>query len=200
MPKSLLAIVLAAFALWPGAAAAADVFARNAGTVSWQGLYVGVNGGAQWGSVSNSVVRAAGAAGGVQAGYSVQKDRFVFGIETDLQLAGADGTFAAWKFSNPWFGTLRGRVGWALDNVLLYGTLGLAYGTLRAQSAPTSVSEWKASVGWTAGAGVEVAMLRHWSARAEYLYVDLNDRPYLLTGARHGIDSSLLRVGLNYRF
>src|SRR6267142_496513 len=41
---------------------------------------------------------------------------------------GANDTFAAWKFSNPWFGTLRGRAGYAMNNVLLYATFGLAYG------------------------------------------------------------------------
>ena len=50
--------------------------------------------------------------GGVQAGYNVQYSQFVFGGETDLQVSGANDTFAPWKFSNPWFGTLRARAGW----------------------------------------------------------------------------------------
>ena len=54
----------------------------------------------------------------------------MFGVETDFQFTGADDTFAPFKFANPWFGTVRGRAGAAFNNVLLYATLGLAYGSL----------------------------------------------------------------------
>ena len=75
-----------------------------------------------------------GVAGGVQAGYNWQIGSFVFGGETDLQLSDADHRFAGWKFSNPWFGTLRARAGFATSNLLFYGTVGLAYGTLTAKN------------------------------------------------------------------
>ncbi len=35
------------------------------------------------------------------------------------------------EFSNPWFGALRGRIGFAMNNILFYGTLGIALGTVR---------------------------------------------------------------------
>jgi outer membrane immunogenic protein len=66
--------------------------------------------------------------------------------------------------------------------VLLYGTLGLAYGTLRAHSLLLGLRESKFEVGWAGGGGVEVALMSNWTARAEYLYVDLGARPYALTG------------------
>ena len=116
------------------AAIAADNYAlctpRGPAATSWQGPYVGANLGYQWGGVSNNAASPSGIAGGVQAGYNVQFGQFVFGGETDLQLSSADDTFAPWKFSNPWFGTLRARAGFAMSNVLFYGTVGLAYGTL----------------------------------------------------------------------
>ncbi len=71
-------------------------------------------------------------------------------------LSGADDTISPFEFSNPWFGTLRARGGVALNNVLLYGTGGLAYGDLRADSF--NLTESHTTVGWTAGAGVEVAL------------------------------------------
>ena len=43
-------------------------------------------------------------------------------------------------------------------------------------------------------------MMGNWSAKAEYLYVDLDDRSYSLTGTSHGVNSNLLRLGVNYRF
>ena len=166
----------------------------------WQGPYVGANLGYQWGSVKNAGNDPSGVTGGIQGGYNWQVGQFVFGGETDLQFSDADDRFAGWKFSNPWFGTLRARGGYAMNNILLYGTVGLAYGTLRAQNLATGIEESRTSIGWAAGAGLEVALMGNWSAKAEYLYVDLNDRSFNLTGANHGIDSSVLRFGVNYRF
>jgi outer membrane immunogenic protein len=164
----------------------------------WTGGYFGVSTGYQWGKVTNNGARPSGAVGGGQAGYSWQAGRFVIGGETDLQVSGADDTFAPWQFSNPWFGTLRGRAGFAMNNVVFYGTAGLAYGGLKAQLA--GARESKTQSGWTAGAGVEVALARKWSAKAEYLFMDLADRGYVLTGVPNGLESNMLRLGVNYRF
>ena len=59
----------------------------------------------------NNPTEPSGIVGGVQAGYNLQSGQFVFGGEADINLSGADDTFAPWKFSNPWFGTVRGRAG-----------------------------------------------------------------------------------------
>jgi outer membrane immunogenic protein len=203
MAKTIWTAGLAALVLMSAAARAAD-FAPYAPPsprgVSWQGPYVGANLGYQWSSVGNNSARPNGVAGGVQAGYNVQYSQFVFGGETDLQVTDADATFAAWKFSNPWFGSLRARAGFAINNVLFYGTVGLAYGTLKMQSAFTPVSESHIGTGWAGGAGAEIALMPHWSARAEYLYVDLGGSSFVLDGNHHGIQSNLLRLGVNYRF
>ena len=155
--------------------------------IFWQGPYVGANLGYQWGLATNAASKPSGVAGGLQSGYSWQIGSFVFGGETDLQLSDADHRFAGWKFSNPWFGTLRARAGIATGNLLFYGTVGLAYGTLAAKN-PAGVSESRTSAGWAAGAGVEVALMANWTARAEYFYVDLNDLSFVLTGANHGMN------------
>jgi outer membrane immunogenic protein len=124
----------------------------------------------------------------------------VFGGETDLQVSDANATFAPWKFSNPWFGTLRARAGVAINSVMLYGTVGLAYGSLKIQNTLTIVSEQHTSTGWAGGAGIEVALIGNWAARAEYLYVDLGSSSFVLDGSNHSIPSNVLRFGLNYRF
>ena len=91
---------------------------------SWIGPYLGGNLGYEWGSTSNNPTRPSGIAGGIQGGYNWQSGQFVFGAEADIQLAAANDTFAPWKFSNPWFGTVRGRAGYAIGSLLLYGTAG----------------------------------------------------------------------------
>jgi outer membrane immunogenic protein len=194
----------AVLVLASAAAAAADLVpyrqAAPARSYFWQGPYLGANLGYQWGSVSNAGNDPSGVMGGIQGGYNWQVGQFVFGGETDLQMSDADDRFAGWKFSNPWFGTLRARAGYAMNNILFYGTVGLAYGTLRAQNIASGIEESRTSAGWAAGGGMEVALMGNWSARAEYLYVDLGERSYNLTGVDHGISSSILRFGVNYRF
>ena len=183
------------FATRSGAFAYAD---PNAG-YSWQGAFFGLNVGHQWGRATNSGgASPAGVAGGGQAGYNWQAGQFVIGGETDLQVSAAEDTFAARKFANPWFGSVRGRAGFAMNNIWFYATAGLAYGGLEAQIGPAG--EAKQHTGWTAGAGMEFGLSQNVSARAEYLRMDLTDRGYVLTGTNVGLESNLLRLGVNYRF
>jgi outer membrane immunogenic protein len=165
---------------------------------SWSGPYVGANLGYQSASVGSLGNAPRGIAAGVQAGYNWQSGQLVFGGEADFQGSTAEDTFAPYQFSNPWFGTMRGRAGLALNNVLLYATAGLAYG--RGKLVFAGLSEESTHVGWTGGAGVELGLTPNWSARAEYLFVALGDKTYVLSGTISGIDSHLLRFGVNYRF
>ncbi|WP_407177003.1 outer membrane protein [Bradyrhizobium sp. STM 3562] len=165
---------------------------------SWAGPYLGGNLGYAWGTVSNNPTKPSGIVGGVQGGYNFQNGPWVFGIEGDLEATGADDTFAPWKFSNPWFGTVRGRVGYAFNNILFYGTGGLAFGELRGQTF--GVSESQTSAGWTLGAGVEFGVAQNWTAKVEYLYVDLSESNFAITGTSNGYRFDMLRVGVNYHF
>ncbi len=165
----------------------------------WTGAYIGMNLGYQSGTLSNSGARPSGFAGGFQGGYNWQVwPQLVLGLEADLQLSNSSDTFADYKFSNPWFGTVRGRGGIALDNILFYGTLGLAYG--RGHVDIGSVGESNFHVGWTAGAGLEVGLSPHWSVKAEYLFIDLASESYGLTLTNNGLTSNLVRFGVNYKF
>jgi outer membrane immunogenic protein len=165
---------------------------------SWAGPYLGGNLGYNWGSVSFAPAKPSGVSGGVQAGYNWQSGALVFGLEGDMQANGASDTFAAWKFSNPWFGTLRGRIGYAFDNVVFYGTGGLAFGSLRA--ANFGATETHTSAGWTIGAGAEFGVAQNWTAKIEYLYVNLSDSRFAITSLPNGYQFGLVRFGLNYHF
>jgi len=166
---------------------------------SWAGPYLGATLGYEWGTIDNNPTRPSGVAGGGEVGFNWQHGNFVYGAEADISVSGAEDTFAPWQFSNPWFGTVRGRGGVAVGNVLIFGTAGLAYGGLTA-TTPGNLSESHASFGWSAGAGVEVGLTPHWSAKAEWLYLDLADRSFSVTGAENGLTANLLRLGVNYRF
>jgi outer membrane immunogenic protein len=165
---------------------------------SWAGPYLGGNLGWNWGTVDHNPTRPSGFVGGVQGGYNWQTGPWVFGIEGDLQATGASDTFAPWKFSNPWFGTVRGRAGYALSNILFYGTAGLAFGELKGETF--GLSETHTNAGWIAGVGAEFGFAPNWSAKLEYLYVDLADSNFTITGNANGYRFGLIRAGVNYHF
>lgn len=190
---------------WTMSARAADLYGSRSYTsnqrfdsYSWAGPYLGGNIGYAWGSVANNPSKPSGFVGGVQAGYNWQSGAFVFGLEGDIQATGAEETFAPWKFSNPWFGTVRGRAGFAFNNIMFFGTGGLAFGELRATTF--GLSESHTNAGWTLGAGAEMGLTQNWSAKIEYLYVDLANSNFVVTGASNGYRFGLIRAGINYRF
>lgn len=118
-----------------------------------------------------------------------------------------------WKF--PWFATFRGRVGFLpAETWLLYATGGLAVGELKynmtfAQPGAGrfySLSDNETRVGWTVGGGVEKSFAPRWSAKLEYLYVDLGTHSIDtvdVDGApfhvEHKVREHIVRVGLNYK-
>jgi outer membrane immunogenic protein len=202
MTRTLLGVALAAVACAATPALAADLpgssYVAPYGGYNWTGFYAGLNLDYQWGSVSNAAAKPSGFAGGIQGGFNWQSGNIVLGGETDLQLSGASDTVGPFKFSNPWFGTLRGRAGYAVNNILFYATGGLAYGSGTVDVL--GLSETHSSIGWTGGGGLEVGLTPRWTVRAEYLYMDLGAQNYALTGLSHDFTSSVLRFGANYRF
>lgn len=165
----------------------------------WSGFYGGANLGFEWGTLSNSGAKPSGIIGGVQGGYNWQFGQFVTGFETDFQLSDANDVFSNYKFSNPWFGTVRGRGGWAFNNLLFYGTLGFAYGEGRIDLG--GLTDTNVHVGWTTGVGLEVGMTQNWSVKAEYLFLDFDSLTYPnTTHLSHGLTSNVARLGVNFHY
>jgi outer membrane immunogenic protein len=168
--------------------------------------------------------------GGGQIGYNYQSGNVVWGLEADIQ--GRHKSDSESLVFNPfqdrftltdtqgWLATFRGRLGYAMNNWLLYATGGLAVGKVehevfQASSIPIgsrSISDSDTRAGWTVGGGVEWAFAPHLSLGAEYLYVDLgastlsmpaqlvNGLPYGATSVDFHDRSHIARVKLNYRF
>lgn len=191
---------------------------------SWTGFYVGGNLGYGWsdgdGTITAGVVSGPysgsgnGILGGVQAGYNWQTGGWVLGIEADFQASGGKGPVSgvagAAVFTGtaktPWFGTIRGRLGYTFDRTLVYITGGGVYGRAELEGVsnvtlPYSVSEdyWT----WTVGGGVEQALwASRWSAKIEYLYVGAPDNIPIPPGTAvtGDLQSHIIRGGVNYRF
>ena len=186
-----------------------------------------------------------GILGGGQVGYNYQfPTHWVLGIEADIDGAGITGSvntcatattggIAGCQTSSSRlndFGTLRGRVGYAWNNVLLYGTGGFAWGqnsithtaTCVGAGCPgvtlpftsTAPSTTSTFAGWAAGAGAEWAFLPNWTLRVEYLHLQFDNvgESYVFTGTAAGfpftttshvsanIGVDVARVGVNYLF
>jgi outer membrane immunogenic protein len=182
---------------------------------SWTGFYAGLNGGYMWGKSNWSggagtfEISPDGFIGGGTLGYNFQAGAWVLGLEGDVDYVDAKGTANAafcanCTFENTWLGTLRGRVGYSFGQWLPYLTGGGAWGNAKVQSAGGSVSDTKG--GWTAGGGVEYSFAGPWSAKVEYLYVDLGTATcnaaacVLLTDAQVDFTANIVRAGVNYRF
>ena len=210
-------------------------------TNSWTGFYAGINGGYGWNSGGNSFGYSDGGSGfingtdqsaapapqggfgGGQIGYNFQRGSFVFGVETDIQGAAigdrvtgltVNGNDFGSRESVDWFGTMRGRIGYAFGRFLIYGTGGVAYGGVREGAFVTNGSNAVSfgnngtQIGWVAGGGVEFKITPSWSLKGEYQYIDLGSQTL------NGIDTlgasataagpensfSTVRLGLNYRF
>lgn len=214
----------AAFAVAAFTAQAADLRTPNykapayaPSYFSWTGFYLGLNGGYGFGksTVSNNVgstdsFGVKGAQVGGTLGYNLQTGSWVWGIEGDLDYSAMKGSSTTFciipcQVSNTWMGTARARLGYAgWDRWLPYITGGLAAGNVKIEQGAFSDSRTK--FGWTAGLGLEYAILANWSAKVEYLYVDLGTAVCPSPTCNPASDVStkfnanLVRLGLNYRF
>jgi outer membrane immunogenic protein len=198
---------------------------HGASPVNWHGVYVGGTAGYGAGnyqlfdeSGTGPDVAVTGFVGGATVGANMQNGSVVWGIEADIQ-NGPKGTTAqftsgdSWScFSGDcnasinWFATLRGRLGVASGNWLFYGTAGLAHGNTTGGIFNSATQGGGSATGWTGGLGAEAAFGpgSAWSAKGEFLHVNLGDIPFgtgNFTEPFLGSGSfNVIRFGLNYRF
>jgi outer membrane immunogenic protein len=221
-----------AIAATAGAASAADLAQRApvytkapmmAPPFSWTGFYIGANFGGAWGrsNDTNSFFgtpttgnfSTSGILGGGQAGYNWQFGSWVLGIETDGDGSNVKGstsngicTGITCTTSNTWFGTTRGRLGYAVDHWLFYGTGGVAYGDIKFSDTPAAaiVNGSATNTGWAAGAGIEYAFAPQWSVKAEYLHIDLGSVGLACTvgcgTSNIRFSEDVVRGGINFHF
>ncbi len=183
---------------------------------NWTGFYVGLNAGygfgsSDWSAVPTASNKPKGFLVGGTLGYNYQVGSWVFGLEGDFDWSNVKGSAdcavgISCSTSNTWLATFRGRLGYAFDRWLPYITAGGAYGNVKAEvSVPAfglSASTSKSQLGWAFGAGLEYAFLGNWTAKIEYLYVDLGNFD---TGPAPIVNNvsfkeNIVRAGLNYKF
>jgi outer membrane immunogenic protein len=172
---------------------------------NWTGFYIGAMGGYAKEDTSGIGALSGGLAGGT-VGYNWQSGMMVYGLEADAAwsdvgaTAGIPGLASATDKIND-LGTVRGRIGVAFSQILLYGTGGFAWADneLTATVLGVSASESHFHTGWTAGAGIEAMIVPNWSVKAEYLYRSLSSENYF-TIPTGNINLNSVQVGVNYHF
>jgi outer membrane immunogenic protein len=180
-----------------------------------------------------------GFVGGGQVGCDQQYGFWVLGLVADVSWTSQKdtvGPFAIVPTTPPlsvdefgtvklkYFGTARGRVGYATGPWLFYGTGGLAWAKGEASvrgeafvpftTIPFSTSDSAFHIGWAAGLGVEWMFAPNWTVGLEYLHLEFGDANYrysgpfpnttttfaLAQGTKIDLDSDIVRATLNYRF
>ncbi len=186
----------------PPPAATPDYY-TPAPAFSWTGAYLGLQGGYGWGSSltqlpADNTVKTSGWQGGAYGGFNWQTPgALVVGVEADINASGEKGTNAGTTISNPWNGSVRGRLGVAADRFLIYGTGDVAFGKIQATDGITTESANKA--GWTAGLGVEAAVTDNVTARLEFRHTNLGN-VNLPTFGPTNYKSNDVMVGVGFKF
>jgi outer membrane immunogenic protein len=205
---------------------------------NWSGFYLGLEGGWAWGRsrsinadpatptfglpITDRFDVSGGLFGGT-IGYNWQFNNWVAGLEGDFSWVDKSGSandippFNATTLNTTtehWLGTGRVRFGLPFDRWLVYGTGGFAVASVEdlvnSPATGLNISQTVTRWGWTAGAGIEAAIGRNWSAKLEYLFVGLQDdtylNPHIVVGPRTivtrtvTLNDNIIRGGINYRF
>ncbi|MFN4140536.1 outer membrane protein [Aestuariivirga sp.] len=227
MKRLLLAsTVLAVLATAPTAKAADVEYAPES---DWTGAYLGAVIG--YGSLNWTVEdydgdldspaddEATGMMGGVTIGYNYQLDSVVLGVEADYSIASLSGDIGGCQcgdFDSDWplqlemdaFATVRGRLGYAIGDFMIFGAGGLAYASTELSIPDEDGAEYDyESYGWTLGAGLEYKATENMSIKAEYLYANF-DEDFNLDDVEDGDDGDsfslddmhVVRGGVNISF
>ena len=200
--------------------------------VDWSGIYLGLNGGYDFGksnwsdaglSTGNFSTNGFLLGGTLGINY-LTGSGFLFGVEGDFDwstLLGQSSTGAcaglapglipagaACATKSEWFSTARGRAGYVFNRFLVFATAGAAIADIKVGlNPPGNYEAVGPQLGWTAGGGVEYAFSDSWTAKLEYLYVDLGDVTCSSAGncvstatATVTLKENIVRGGFNYKF
>jgi len=203
----------------------------QAGGTLWNGGYVGLEGGYGWGSARQTDSKwsfdsgsysTSGGLAGVEAGYNWKAGPVLLGLEGDLSWSGITGstpgqtnnkcagTTSKCEADLVALGTTRARVGYPIGRFLPFLSGGLAVGDVHGKEGDNDSnggSGSKIRLGWTAGGGIEHSFAEHWTAKVEYLYVDLGKQETFRDSFSNGtamesiqMRDHIVRAAINYKF
>jgi outer membrane immunogenic protein len=190
---------------------------------SWTGFYAGLQAGYGWNDPTYSLpgfssidFKTKGFVGGATIGYNWQTGPLILGVEGDISFADVKGSTLVptdpcsqqgCSAKLTWFGTGRGRVGYAIGDLMPFVTGGAAVGhingsaDLGACGAGPVCSIDETRWGWTAGGGLEYRFARNWSAKVEYLYLNFGSPGFTAPDiVSDDFAYNIVRGGVNFHF
>jgi outer membrane protein OmpA-like peptidoglycan-associated protein len=220
-------ILIAAFAAL-AATFSTSAFAQGYPQVGygwWNGFEAGIQGGYGWGTSKGFLSSPSGLSGhynfgtsggmgGGHLGYDWElPPGWVLGIEGDLEGGSIGGRNRnhvldiSQGTSMDFDSSIRGRVGWAFGQTMLYGTGGIAFGDVTTHyNDPIGfriAGQESTRVGWTIGAGLAYAFTPNWETNVEYRYTNLGNSSIPVpvdVGNNNNFRYNMIRIGLTYRF
>jgi len=159
-------------------------------------------------TVTDADIKGGFAGGTIGYNYQAPGSQFVFGVEADAAWADLSHSEAVAPVGTAKqrvnaFGSVTGRVGVAVDAVLLYAKGGYAWANNEFSLVTPGVtfSDSRLHSGWTVGGGAEWAFAGPWSAKAEYMFARYDSENYgVAPGVGFGLDVHTIKAGVNYRF
>ena len=183
-------------------------------TGDWEGPFIGVFAGYGWGTVTDDTATGiyldtvdeldlAGWLVGLDVGYNFYlSEGIVLGVVADIawsDISGTDSITTA-TFDTDWLGSVRGRLGFDGGAFMPYLTAGLAVAGTNATD-PAAVSDSATHIGWTVGAGVEIAATEDLSIDILYRYSDYGAQDYALTlPTTLSLTTHTIQAGLHWNF
>ncbi|MEN5298713.1 outer membrane protein [Brucella sp. TWI559] len=171
------------------------------GSHDWSGNYIGAQIGASSSRVPGPFTNRTGLLGGAVIGKNMQSGNLVFGGELEGNFAEAEHRIGnGGSLQQSWNGNAKGKVGYAIDKTLIYGTAGYGVTKFKAKDATTSAPGWQG--GALIGAGVEQAISGPISVKAEYDFQRFNDVKSKVNGVTqyNNLKNHSIKAGVNYRF
>lgn len=156
----------------------------------WQGAYIGGHIGGTFGEieVDGDSLDVDGIVGGVHLGYNIQNGNAVFGIEGDFSFTGAE--IEDTDVEQDYLASIRGRLGYAMNNTLLYATAGIAWTQFSLDDEEETLT------GYVIGAGAEYKYSKKISLRGEVLHYGFDEE---IDGDDVEIDSTVIRAGVTWQ-
>jgi outer membrane immunogenic protein len=197
--------------------------AQGVPAAAWQGPHLDLDIGAGFGTSRKNFTPGtttgdfdiSGFVGGLGGGYDWQINRWVVGVEANIWGTSIGGSKTCpsplfrCETSSDWLATVRPRVGYTFDRLLIYGTGGLAVGDIGVRSVVIATNAaatdfHRTEVGWTLGAGLDYAIAAPWVLKARYLYLELEDANGPIAGSpgtsRTQFNQNIFQLGVSYRF
>lgn len=171
---------------------------QTARSGNWQGVYIGGHLGGAFGKAS--AASTSGFVAGAHIGVNGQFDKVVIGVEADVSATSNGNAGFGAKFRQGTNGSMRARVGYSLERVMIYGTGGVAVSNYEYKNPVGSASRTRP--GTVIGAGAELMLTENVSVRGEILHYNFSRSSFGNVGGPTNVSptNNVVRGGLNYRF